>query len=158
MSRQGNLFEGYRTDMRSSIEASVASMLAYGPTFDHWALAWSGGKDSTATLTLVVWLILSGRVPAPKTLSVLYADTRMELLPLWITAQTIRTELEEHTEALATRECILTVRSVMADLPKRFLPYMLGRGVPPPNNAPLRCERSRQHLRVVRGVQQHHQG
>jgi DNA sulfur modification protein DndC len=128
--------------MRSSIDASVTSLLAYGQTFEHWALAWSGGKDSTATLTLVVWLILSGRVPAPKSLTVLYADTRMELLPLWVTANAIRTELEEHAEALAARGCVLTVRTVMADIPKRFLPYMLGRGVPPPNNGRLRwCTR-----------------
>lgn len=34
-------------------------------------------------MTLLVWAILTGRVPAPRRLVILYADTRMELLPLY---------------------------------------------------------------------------
>ncbi|MGJ0271491.1 hypothetical protein, partial [Streptococcus pyogenes] len=36
------------------------------------------------TLTLLIWLIDTGRVKAPKTLTVFYADTRQELPPLAI--------------------------------------------------------------------------
>lgn len=140
--KQPTLFESARLDMRGSIEMTVESLAAYAGTSDHWCLAWSGGKDSTCLLTLVLWLLLSKQVPAPKRLTVLYADTRMELLPLWLSARAIRDELEEHREALAALGCALDVQTVMAPVEKRFLPYMLGRGVPPPNNGRLRwCTR-----------------
>lgn len=139
---QPTLFEGARNNMRDSIQLALDSLNAYGATSDHWCVAWSGGKDSTALLTFIVWVILSKRVRAPKRLTVLYADTRMELLPLWITAKTIRDELEEKRGELLALGVALEVRTVMADVPKRFLPYMLGRGVPPPNNGRLRwCTR-----------------
>src|SRR4051812_13738030 len=78
-------------------------------------------------------LIGAGQVAAPTTLTVLYADTRLELLPLWIAARSIRDELEERG---------IDVRVVMAPMDKRFLVYVLGRGVPPPNNNTLRwCTR-----------------
>ncbi len=101
MSRQRTLFESERLQMTESIDLTIQSLIAYGATHKHWAIAWSGGKDSTALLTLVVYLLLSGRVPPPQTLTVLYADTRMELLPLAHAASAIRDELAEHAPALA---------------------------------------------------------
>lgn len=132
--RDLSLFEaGARLQMTESIELTIQSLMAYGPQHDHWVVAWSGGKDSSATLTLLVWLIDSGRVPAPKRLTVLYADTRQELPPLAIAAVQIMEELEERGT-----EC----RIVRAPLDKRFMVYILGRGVPPPNNNTLRwCTR-----------------
>jgi len=122
-----------RLQMNESIQLTIDSLGAYGPLYKHWGVAWSGGKDSSALLTLVVWLIESGKVPAPETLTVCYADTRMELLPLWLAAQELREELEERG---------INVRVVTAALDKRFMVYMLGRGVPPPNNRTLRwCTR-----------------
>ena len=142
MSRQGNLFEGGRLQMDESIDLTVLSLLTHAAGFEHWAFAWSGGKDSSLLLTLAIWLILSGRVRAPKSLTVLYADTRLELLPLWLSAQTIREELDEKAPELAALGCSLDVRTVVAPMDKRFLVYILGRGVPPPNNATLRwCTR-----------------
>lgn len=136
------LFESARLQMHDSIRLTIESLQAYGAVHEHWAIAWSGGKDSTCLVTLVVWLILSKRVTAPKTLTVLYADTRLELPPLWHAANTIREELAEHVEDLAALGCTLDVRTVMAPLDKRFLVYVLGRGVPPPNNNTLRwCTR-----------------
>jgi DNA sulfur modification protein DndC len=76
---------------------------------------------------------VTGKVAGPKTLTVLYADTRLELLPLWLAAQ---------ESATSSRERGIEVRVVMAPLDKRFLVYILGRGVPPPNNNTLRwCTR-----------------
>jgi len=131
-------FKTARLQMDESIELTIASLAAYATTRPHWAIAWSGGKDSTALLTLVVYLILAGLIPAPLSLTVLYADTRMELTPLWLSAQSIRDELEDKREALAALGCELRVETVMAPLDRRFLVYMLGRGVPPPNNGTLR--------------------
>jgi DNA sulfur modification protein DndC len=134
VTRQTDLFAGgQRLQMDQSIQLTIDSLLTYGPSHDHWAIAWSGGKDSTTLLTLVIYLIDAGKVPRPKTITVMYADTRLELLPLWLAARSIRDELEERG---------VEVRVVMAPLDKRFLVYVLGRGVPPPNNNTLRwCTR-----------------
>ncbi|RSK29872.1 phosphoadenosine phosphosulfate reductase domain-containing protein [Hymenobacter metallilatus] len=122
-SEQQNIFEGTRRlQMDESIELTIRSMQAYGPTHKHWAIAWSGGKDSTATLTLIVWLIESGKIQRPETLTVLFADTRLELVPLMAAAHDIMDDL---------RELGIDVRIVMAPLDRRFFVYMFGRGVPP---------------------------
>lgn len=129
--KQSHLFEpvDQRLVLNEAIELTAQSLQAYGSTHDHWAVAFSGGKDSTATLTLVVHLIRSGRIAAPKTLTVFYADTRMELLPLWIAAQAILVRLQEQGVA---------VEIVCAPIDDRYMVYILGRGVPPPNNATFR--------------------
>lgn len=133
--RQGDIFSAgaQRLQMTESIELTVQSLQAYGADHDHWGIAWSGGKDSSATLTLVIWLIDTGRIKPPKTLTVFYADTRQELLPLASAASKIMDELEERG---------IRVEAVMAPMDKRFMVYILGRGVPPPNNNTLRwCTR-----------------
>ncbi len=115
--------------MNESIQMMIDSLNQYGPRHRHWALAWSGGKDSTSLVTMLVWLLETGKVARPESLTICYADTRMELLPLWISACQIREELAERGHV---------VREVMAPLDKRFWVYILGRGVPPPNNTTLR--------------------
>jgi DNA sulfur modification protein DndC len=129
-----DFFEGgQRLQMTESIEMTIQSLNAWGESHDHWALAWSGGKDSSATLTLVCYLIDSGKVKRPKTFTVFYADTRMELQPLAISALQIMDELRERG---------IDVRTVCAQMDKRFFVYILGRGVPPPNNNTFRwCTR-----------------
>lgn len=130
---QPSLFEGARLTLEDSIGLTVSSLLEYGPRHNRWAIAWSGGKDSTAVVTLVVHLIESGRVPKPKELTILYADTRMELLPLAVGAMSTAGDLRRRG---------VDVRTVMAPLDRRFLVYILGRGVPPPNNNTFRwCTR-----------------
>ncbi|QNH60724.1 phosphoadenosine phosphosulfate reductase family protein [Hymenobacter sediminicola] len=128
--QQSNLFEGSRRlQMDESIELTIRSLQAYGPTHKHWAIAWSGGKDSTALVTLVVWLITSGKIQRPETLTVLFADTRLEMVPLMAAAHDIMDDL---------RELGIDVRVVMAEMDQRYFVYLLGRGVPPPNNGTLR--------------------
>lgn len=133
--RQGDIFAAgaQRLQMTESIELTIQSLQAYGPTHEHWGIAWSGGKDSSATLTLLMYLLDSGKIPRPKSLTVFYADTRQELTPLAIAARQIMDELEERG---------VHVEVVTAPLDKRFMVYILGRGVPPPNNNTLRwCTR-----------------
>ncbi|TPN16225.1 phosphoadenosine phosphosulfate reductase [Mesorhizobium sp. B2-1-3] len=131
---QPTLFEGSkRLVYDEAVDLTLQSMQAYGPAHDHWGIAWSGGKDSSATLSLIVHLIDVGRLAAPKSLTVFYADTRQELPPLAIAAERIM-------QQLAARGIRCEV--VRAPLDKRFLVYILGRGVPPPNNNTLRwCTR-----------------
>lgn len=122
-----------RMEVGEAMELTIQSLAAYGRNHPHWVVAWSGGKDSTATLTLLVALIESGEIPRPETLTVLYADTRQELPPLYIAALQIIERL---------RQLNIDVRMVTAPMDKRFLVYILGRGVPPPNNNTLRwCTR-----------------
>lgn len=117
-----------------AVAFTLASLQAYGPTHPHWCIAWSGGKDSTATLTLVIHLIETGQLARPETLTVYYADTRQELTPLALAAAEIMAQL--------ARFPWIRLRVVTAPLDKRFLVYILGRGVPPPNNNTLRwCTR-----------------
>lgn len=126
MSRaQPTLFEGARMRLDEALELTVQSLRAYGASHAVWAIAYSGGKDSTATVTAVMELIRSGRVPRPKRLIVFFADTRMELPPLSIAAAQVLDRLV----ALG-----IEVRIVMAPMDERFFVYMLGRGVPPPSN------------------------
>lgn len=82
--RSVDLFEAgaARLQMTESIELTRQSLQAHGAEHDHWAIAWSGGKDSSATLTMVIWMIESGMVKRPNRLTVLYADTRMGPLRL----------------------------------------------------------------------------
>jgi DNA sulfur modification protein DndC len=131
---QATFFDsGRRLQMTESIELTVQSLQAYGESHPHWGIAWSGGKDSTATLTVICWLLDTGRIRRPRTLTVFYADTRQELPPLAIAAAQIMDELRERGVA---------VEVVMAPLDKRFMVYILGCGVPPPNNNTLRwCTR-----------------
>ncbi|TIL82722.1 MAG: phosphoadenosine phosphosulfate reductase, partial [Mesorhizobium sp.] len=87
---QPTLFEGSkRLVYDEAVDLTLQSMQAYGPAHDHWGIAWSGGKDSSATLSLIVHLIDVGRLAGPKSLTVFYADTRQELPPLAIAAERI---------------------------------------------------------------------
>ena len=55
-----------------ALELTAMSLRAYAATHRHWCIAYSGGKDSSATVTAVVHLILTGRVPAPESLTILF--------------------------------------------------------------------------------------
>ncbi len=125
MTRTLSLWESDRLTMERSIALTTESLATYGEHYKHWAIAYSGGKDSSATVTLVAELIRRGDVPAPESLTVLYADTRMELLPLHISAMRLLDHLKERG---------IQTQIVLPPLDDRFFVYMLGRGVPPPKN------------------------
>lgn len=125
MNQQPTFFDNQRTTLEDSIELTAQSLNAYGAEYEHWAAAFSGGKDSSALVAVVIYLILQGRVKPPKTFTVLRSDTRMELPPLDITALQIMKEVSERGfKAVA----------VMPEMDDRFFVYMFGRGVPPPSN------------------------
>lgn len=125
MRKQLNFFESERTTFNEQIELTIQSLKAYGEKYDHWVFAWSGGKDSTTLVTLVIYLIESGQVPGPKKITVLFADTRLEIPPLYFSALKIMDQLKSRG---------IEVHTVMAKMDDRFMVYLLGRGVPPPSN------------------------
>ena len=120
-----SLFENDRLSLDRSIELSAESLRHYGSLYKHWAIAFSGGKDSSATVTLVADLLDKGLVPRPASITVLYADTRQELPPLHNAAMGVLKTLRERG---------FDTRVVLPELDHRFFVYMLGRGVPPPSN------------------------
>lgn len=123
--RRVSMFEDQRATLDGALMETAASLLTYGERYRHWAIAYSGGKDSSATVTAIVHLLETGRVPRPESLTVLYADTRMELPPLQIAAmETLR----------VLRERGVSTQVVLPALDDRYFVYMLGRGVPPPKN------------------------
>jgi DNA sulfur modification protein DndC len=117
-----------------AVELTLQSLRAYWDRHDHVSVAWSGGKDSTAALTVLIHLIDAGLLPQPQRLWVFYADTRQELPPIQVAADAMIVKLRQRNW--------ITVEVVRAPVDKRFLVYILGRGVPPPNNNTLRwCTR-----------------
>jgi DNA sulfur modification protein DndC len=154
-----SLFEADRLTLSKSIELSVESLLHYGSLYKHWAIAFSGGKDSSATVTLVAHLIEAGKIPKPESLTILYADTRQELPPLHTAALNILEALRVRLQPLFKEGCFET-RIVLPELDHRYFVYILGRGVPPPSNTFRWCtsklkvmsmERELEALRQERG-------
>lgn len=143
--RTRHLFADQRMTMEEAIELTSQSLQEYGKRYRHWSVAYSGGKDSSATVTLVIHLIESGRVPAPDSLTVLYADTRMELPPLQMSAMGILNELNKRG---------IETRVVMPLLDHRFFVYMLGRGVPPPSNTFRWCTPKLKVMPMVSALQE----
>lgn len=129
MRKQPSFFDDTRTTLEDSIDLTAQSLIAHAGSYKHWAIAYSGGKDSSALLTVVLWLIQAKRIQAPETLTVLYSDTRQEIPPLQIGAM----------QTLArVRDLGYSAKVVLPELDHRYFVYMLGRGVPPPNNNTLR--------------------
>ncbi|MDA0673748.1 MAG: phosphoadenosine phosphosulfate reductase family protein [Cyanobacteria bacterium] len=120
-----NLFDSDRLSLERSIELSVESLRHYGSLYRHWAIAFSGGKDSSATVTLIADLLERGVIPRPESVTVLYADTRQELPPLHNAAMALLDNLRSRG---------FDTRIVLPKLDHRYFVYMLGRGVPPPSN------------------------
>ena len=127
-----SLWQEERQTLTDALDLTALSLNAYGEQHRHWVVAYSGGKDSTATVTALDWLIAQGRVRAPESLTVLYVDTRMELPPLQASAAQVLARLEARGA---------TVQTIVPELDKRLLVYILGRGVPPPKNTFRWCTR-----------------
>lgn len=129
MKSQASLFDAQRRTLKDSIALTAQSLQVFGASHRHWAIAYSGGKDSSATVTVVVHLIESGDVPRPETLTVLYADTRQEIPPLHFSAMKMLDRLSQRG---------IKTQVVLPELNDRYFVYMFGRGIPPPNNRTLR--------------------
>ncbi len=120
-----SFWEDQRQTFEHAMDLTITSLQTYGAQYKHHAIAFSGGKDSTATVTMVAHLIATGQIPAPESLTILYADTRMELTPLQIGALQL-------LEVLRWRG--IKTQVVLPALDERFFVYMFGRGVPAPKN------------------------
>ncbi len=52
MTRTPTLWEQDRLTFERSLALTIQSLQTYGPLYRHWAIAYSGGKDSTTVVTL----------------------------------------------------------------------------------------------------------
>lgn len=129
MRNQSSFFDDQRLSLGDALDLTRQSLLVYGLDYRHWAIAYSGGKDSTATVAAVLYLLETQQLPTPASLTVLYADTRQELPPLHFGAMQMLERLRQRG---------VTTQVVLPKLDDRYFVYMLGRGVPPPNNNTLR--------------------
>lgn len=111
--------------MTEAIAQTITSLQAYAASHKHWAIGFSGGKDSGTVVSLVAHLIRAGKVPRPESLTVIYADTRMELPPLQAAAMEMLAALSKMGHQ---------TKVVLPPMADRFFVYILGRGVPPPSN------------------------
>lgn len=123
--RQLSLFESQRLSFRDAINLSLASLNLYGERYEDWAVGYSGGKDSSATLSFILWAIETGQVKPPKSLTALYSDTRQELPPLQQIA---------HRTINRVNEMGWTGKILYPAMDHRFYVYILGRGIVPPSN------------------------
>lgn len=122
---QATFWDSTRMTMTEAIAQTIDSLRAFGSSHKHWAIGFSGGKDSGTVASLIPHLILRGKVPCPDTLTIVYADTRMELPPLQASAMVMLDRLKAKG---------FQTRVVVPPMEDRFMVYMLGRGVPPPSN------------------------
>jgi len=148
MTLNKHLFEDQRITMQEAIDLTVKSLRTYGERYRHWCIAYSGGKDSSATVTLVTHLIQTGQIPTPDSLLVLYADTRMELPPLQFSALGVLQELNKRG---------VVTRVVLPELDHRYFVYMFGRGIPPPSNVFRWCTPKLKISPMLSALEQHHE-
>jgi hypothetical protein len=129
-----NLPFSVRMVHEEAVELTLQSLRAYWSQHQHVAVAWSGGKDSTATLTLLIHLIDAGELPQPERAVRLLCRHAAGAAADPGAAELIMAKLRERNW--------IEVIVVRAPIDKRFMVYILGRGVPPPNNNTLRwCTR-----------------
>ena len=50
--QQTSMFDGQRLTLDDAIDLTRQSLIAYGLEYRHWAIAYSGGKDSSALLKM----------------------------------------------------------------------------------------------------------
>lgn len=122
---QPGIWDSARISFDECVDMTIQSIKEIEGLYKTWIFMWSGGKDSTTLVTLIISLINSGQIKGPERIKIFIADTRMELTPLWFNALEIKAKLESMG---------YDVEIVLPVLDERFWVYMLGYGVPPPSN------------------------
>lgn len=120
-------------DLPTCIDLTITELRRLRALHDHWAVAWSVGKDSTALATVTAHAIESGQVERPTTLKLIRSDTRQEVAPLDHAAGQLAREFAERGWDIVTVE---------PEQDAGLWVNILGRGVVPPNNMTARwCTR-----------------
>lgn len=134
---QISAWDGQRATLEEAIERTRLNLCEYLSRFRVVILNYSGGKDSTVLYQLYAHFRREGLIPPVEHELVLMSDTRMELLPLAVSARRLL-----DIGALPYRIVQPELRLPAPIYTERFFVYMLGVGVPPPNSKKMRwCTR-----------------
>lgn len=140
MRGQAAMWEGQRATLDEAIEYTRQSLCEYIARYPNVVLSYSGGKDSTVLVTLIAYLLRERLIPEPESIEVLMSDTRLELIPLMVSARQLLAQIE--AAGIPTRVVEPLLRTADRSHTERFFPYLLGVGVPPPNSQKMRwCTR-----------------
>ena len=102
-----------------------------------WYVGYSGGKDSSAVLTLL-FIALAGLSTKSTPITILYVDTGVEMPPVRDLAVSF---LNAYQTECTSRGIPLSVAVVSPPLADRYLVKVIGRGYPPPTNKFRWCTR-----------------
>jgi DNA sulfur modification protein DndC len=94
---------------------------------EPWIIGFSGGKDSTAMLSLLIQLHIDGALPS-KPIYILYCDTGVEIPPARELTIRMMETIESKYPSLA--RCIVAKPAIEDS----FFVKIIGRGYPPPTN------------------------
>jgi DNA sulfur modification protein DndC len=120
-----------RSTLAEAMDLTIQSLQAYGVDRSTWVVGYSGGKDSTATVTFIDWAIKQGKIKRPENLIVVYSDTLMELPSLEYSAHRLLDYLQGQGWQVRRSAPMLETKPTKTE---RFFVTMLGRGYAPPNN------------------------
>ena len=97
----------------------------------HWVLAFSGGKDSSATLKIFLSAYRRAK-RKPDTITLIYCDTGVEspVLDVHVKSLLARVRLEFEEKSIP-----IYIRILKAPVQDRFFVRLIGRGYPPPTNS-----------------------
>ncbi len=98
--------------------------------FNHWVLAFSGGKDSSLVALLVTEMIKRRSIKDVE-VDVVFSDTLMELPPFGENATAL---LSHITDVSAEHELPIRTHTVTPPVDQRFWFLIIGKGYPPPHN------------------------
>jgi len=102
---------------------------AYCDDQTPWVIAYSGGKDSTMTLQIVVETITKKTKKPKKEIHILYANTRVEPPPVINNAKTLLEKIESWAKE---KNLPVKTKILYPELKDSFFTLMLGKGYLPP--------------------------
>ena len=109
----------------------------YARASTPWYIGYSGGKDSSAVLTLL-FLALADAPTKSTPITILYVDTGVEIPPVRDLALSF---LNAYQTECTSRGIPLAIAVVSPPLADRYLVKVIGRGYPPPTNKFRWCTR-----------------
>lgn len=99
--------------------------------YNHWVVAYSGGKDSTLVSVIIVELLSRKVLPASVQVEIIYGDTLIEIPPMGTFADKFLNEIRARAEK---EKLSIQVHKAIPPVWHRYWFLILGKGYPPPHN------------------------
>jgi DNA sulfur modification protein DndC len=131
--------------------------------YNHWVIAYSGGKDSTLVAIIVAELLQRGVLPDSVQVEIILGDTLVEIPPMATFADMFLNEVKKNAQA---SNLPIQVHKTIPPTWHRYWFLVIGKGYPPPHNrfrwctdrlkilptARLIKERKNEHTVILTGV------